>query len=564
LLCCSILLTLVGLGVLIWGLDKGFDITDGGCSVLRYQDIQPSVPCDYWYDHILVKAIVPGSFRSVLDLRWLGFIINLLVSIVFTFAVRSLYLRIHHKEPDLTLMMLSAITGFVASYPGMPSDLSYNSLNQFFLLGSGAGLIFYSSCNDCRAWYSLIITALMISFVYAIKLPSGILITLVAILLITLRSKGLVQPLIFIAALIVFIGILNLAISPGFISHYLKTYRTVVTNQSLHSYSLLYSKTLELSIQLLLGLALSLPVSVLFWLARISSGQWGKMLFTLGGIFGVALFLVRFTLLTIDGEPISSLFIIAIIAFLFYSTILDGLGRRGRFSDLIERYRSIVRYIPVFMMMILLPYIGACGSAVKWNVISKYYFISFTGLIVIMTAGSNLKMRLGASLLMVYVLLASLFVYVQNPFGQSPLYYQTVPYKGIKLDPERRAFMQGLESILQKNSFDPDQGMIVAYTAPGIVYLMNSYHPGGILWKQKREDGYFTNLSVTKLRYKPVVISLHYHPSKEFIDGFDSATGLRFATDYRLVGELPHFDRVSVSFIYFPVELEIRARQVVK
>ena len=546
---------------MIWGLDKGFDVTDGGCSVLRYQQAQPNLPCDYWYDHILVKAIVPKAFRSIIDLRYLGFVLNLLISLSFALAIRALYIRLHSGKPHPGILILCMTAGFIASYPGMPSDLSYNSLNQFFLIGAVSALIYYVAGTAKLGILSLFVSAVMTGFVYAVKLPSGMIFTVVALLVITLRAKGLSMSLYYLAFLILTIAALNIFIKPGFISHYLKTYSSVVSNESLHSFNLLYVESLRLAAQILLTCVLTLPVSVAFWLGNISSASWVKTLSRLFGIFCVALFLMRHLMLTIDGEPLSSQVLVAVIVFQIYSRILGCIGRRGSLSIAVKRYQNVLTYVPLMIVLFFLPYIGAFGSAVKWDIISKYYYITLTGLIwVLIPKEPSFKAKWGISLLILCTIFASIYVYVWHPFGQEALFLQTEPYHGVKIDPQRKEYLLRLERMLKDNSFDPEQGMIVAYTAPGIVYLMGSHHPGGILWKPKRQAGYFTNLSQSKLYYRPVVLSLHYHVLPEFITGFESATGFSFERDYKLVGEIPYPNGVSSSYIYFPMNKVIGLR----
>jgi len=134
---CAILASLV---ILAWGFNKAFDFTDAGYYLLRYQDKQPIEYGGHMYEHILVRAVLPANLRNVTPLRIISVVLNLLSSLLFAFALAKMLKKWTQRKGSFAFVFFMVFAGFVFSYAGSPSELSYNSLTQFFLI-SGAALL---------------------------------------------------------------------------------------------------------------------------------------------------------------------------------------------------------------------------------------------------------------------------------------------------------------------------------------------------------------------------------------------------------------------------------------
>lgn len=145
-----------------------------------------------------------------------------------------------------------------------------------------------------------------------------------------------------------------------------------------------------------------------------------------------------------------------------------------------------------------------------------------------------------------------LFVYVQRPYRSKPLYTQKYDYNGVKYDLDKANFLRQTENILKINGFRAEQGMIVAYKNPGLVYLMKSYHPGGILWSEKTENSYFLMLSKFHCKQKPAVVSINKDISPKFVDKLNAATQWDFYKDYHLVQPYRYYETGGYVYIYLP------------
>lgn len=549
------------LAVLIWGFDKGFDLTDGGCYLLRYQQNQPSEPSEYWYEHILVKAVIPTSLRTVKSFRFIALLVNLLSTFLFALAISKASRKMHGRRISLPLLALMMLPPIVLAIAGLPPELSYNSLNQFFLISSTALLVFSLSYDGFSSLVFAAAAAGFSSLLYLVKLPTGMLMSVfTCIVLLLYGTSRWRRLLVFISFHLIFMLLWSFVFKPNFVLKYYHAYYANYLNGTLHNSALVLQTLREASLMFINTLAIAIPISTAFWLARLKRDN--KILLTLFWCLGLFLLAVFFSLQVIDhvlGFYVLSRFFLMLIFLTIFTAILQHWGLRGSIRESVSLYKPYKRFLPLLPLLIVVPYIGAFGSFVPMDSISKYYYASFMGLIALLAPLLNFKYtKLVLVFLSVYLTVIGLYHYVKFPFGYGPLYKQTVEYKGIKYDPKRAHFLKLTEAILTKNGFNKEQGLIVAYTAPGIVYLNGSYHPGGILWKEFQQEGYFRNLKQCHLTHKPVVMSLLHPPSDEFVSGFNAATGLDFHRDYWLVDPAAYTGVFLPPYIYFPNSAEVK------
>ena len=550
-----IALAVITLAIMIWGFDKGFDFTDGGCYVLRYQQNQPSEPSGYWYEHILVKAIVPSSLRTIKSLRYIGLLLNLLSTFLFALAILITHKKMHGHRISFSLLLLLMLPPIVLSAAGLPGALSYNTLNQFFLITSTALLVF---CISYGGVPSLILAALaagVSSMLYLVKLPTGILMSLFASLLLLFSGTDRWRRLlIFLSSSLAFMFLWSIIFKPNFMLKYYDAYTNNYLNGSIHNPTSLLMSLKDAVLMVLFTLGYATLISTMFLLGHLKRDN--KVQQIVLWCIGLLLLTVYVSLNLINhilGYGVLSNLFLMVIFFLVFAVILQHYSLRGNIVDCIAEYKPYKRYLPLLLLLIVVPYIGAFGSFVSLDAISKYYFVSFMGAIALLFPLLRVKhTKLVVICFSFYLSLIGLYHYVEFPFGYGPLYKQTVEYKGIKYQPERAHFLKLTEEILTKHGFNKDQGLIVAFTQPGIVYLMGTYHPGGILWKIRDLSGYFRNLKQSHLKLKPVVMSLLGAPSDDFVAGFNDATGLDFYRDYWVV-DPAEFQGVNPSpYMYFP------------
>lgn len=555
------LAVIVSLGILVWGFDKGFNLSDGGCYVLRYQDIQPSTPSDYnYFDHFLIKAILPPFLRTIISLRYIGFLINLLSSAFFGCSIFYVYRKAHGKAINVFLLAFMMSAGLVLSYTGLPAELSYNSLNQFFMINCGALLLFTISVPGSRSRILAFLSGVAGCMVFFSKGSSAVVIGIIACIILLLDNPRDWKRLVsFCLPYILALAGLAIIVRPDFIgiAKYLMEFPAD------HSVSNLAQSILNISVTVTTNLISAYLISFFFRKFRTPGVNKTKAMINL--ICGVLLLTVLYTLKFIehidDGFVSSSIFVLT-IGILFFNRVRPQGNTFPKLSGINEYLHRHKYLLLCGLILFLIPYIGAFGSWVTMNWVAKSYYVSFLGLIALLMPynQSRIVTNLVYSFL-IYLVLAGSYLYVFRPYhwepSHKPLYEQTVLYKGIKLTPDRVEYLKKVEAVLKANGFQSEQGMIIPYVAPGIAYLMGTYSVGGILWRPEIQKEYFNLVKRTKVRFKPVIISVYIDPDMQFRRLLRESTGIDFPGDYRKVAEFTCFDNITTTRIYMPYKIEM-------
>ncbi|MCK9309809.1 MAG: hypothetical protein M0P99_06025 [Candidatus Cloacimonetes bacterium] len=556
---------IVGLAILIWGFDKGFDVTDVGFYVLRYQQNQPSEPSGHWFEHIVVKTIIPPSWRTIKSVKYLGLFINLLSTIIFAWAISITHKKMHGHRISFSLLVLMMLPPIVHSVAGLPSGLSYNTLNQLFLIISAALLLLCISYDGVPSLAFAALAAGVSSMLYLAKLPTGLVMSLCASLVLLFSGADRWRRLLtYISSNLVFLFLWSIVFKPNFILKYYDVYINSFVKGSHYSPNMLLRSITETVIVVLITFTIAILISTAFWLFSLKRDS--KIQQTVFLCIGVVLLTVYCSLHVIAhllGYYVLSQLFLMVIFLMIFTAILQHIGLRGNMVDAIAEYKPYKRFLPLLPLLIVVPYLGAFGAYFPMDETSKYYFASFMGAIALLIPLLRFKYtKLVVICLSFYLTSVGLYHYIEFPFKSEPLYKQTVEYKGIKYDPETAHYLKLTEETLTRHGFNKEQGLIVAYGAPGIVYLMGSYHPGGILWAIKDQDEYFRVLKKCHLKLKPLVISIYGASSEVFVAGFNDATGLDFYRDYWLVDPTEFKGISSPPYMYFPYAMEMPAKSL--
>ena len=122
------LITLIVMCVLIWGLNKGFDITDEGFYLLGFQENQELGITMIKFHH-LMKSLFWWIDLNILNLRIIRLVLLAFSSFLLTLTIKSVL----KKKIDLlftfSLLLLSTFLTFCFG----PKSLSYNSLSSSFI-----------------------------------------------------------------------------------------------------------------------------------------------------------------------------------------------------------------------------------------------------------------------------------------------------------------------------------------------------------------------------------------------------------------------------------------------
>lgn len=174
---------LLTLFMLIWGMNRGFDITDEGAYLLGYRYPEENLIALSSADLILGKVfgvLSPG----IVGYRLVRLALTLLASVVFAWGLvrwlNAVQSSPHAAGLDFPAVYLFLSLGNFLSYSFGPQSISYNSLTNALIL-TGAGLIlFLLSVEDARKSQSAavprvcFIIGILIGLLFFIKFPSSL------------------------------------------------------------------------------------------------------------------------------------------------------------------------------------------------------------------------------------------------------------------------------------------------------------------------------------------------------------------------------------------------------
>ncbi len=536
------------LGTLIWGFDKGFLLSDGGFTLLRYQDIQPTDTRSWILDHLIVKALVPSSLRTILGLRYLGFVLNLFSSTIFGLAIYKASKSIFRKNNlRLDLLVLMMLAGFVLSYSFLPSELSYLSLGQFFINISAAMILVSIKSKKIPAISAVCISAVCCSLLVLTRFPSGIALSVIGFVYLIIMNRRELAG-VFLVTFLVLVVMLWFHFNLDY-NWFVHNVRGMLENPDKNHFQVRAIRQVEM-IGILFGafLAAVLVSYSLHVFHKEGVSKARRLVALVVSIFVLTVWLSYSAIQPFFGSYIKSDFLIApsllIVTTHFYKKKILSLSI---LFDIIRKNRETV---VTSLLLFCIPYIGSLGSWGSMNLYSKYNSISHLGLVFLLLPYCRLaKRNILAYVYALLLVIAGSWSYVMNPMGSTPLFKQTHEFRGIRYEPEMAMQLKFISQILRDSGFRNEQGIIAPLT-PGIVYLMDSFSPGGVVWSDRYLEDYLDILRTTELQQNPLVIIYSPGALAGFTEGFKEATGLDINEDYDLISKAS--DNIGVVQIYFP------------
>jgi hypothetical protein len=143
------LLALVLLGVCVWALQRGFDITDEGFYLLSY-----TYPVEYVSSfsafNLLAAKVLPASSVSIVGYRVASLVCALLGATLFSWAFRRWSAaRLGTQLPWAWVLPLFVI-GSVVQYSVLPRTLYYNNLNSLAIAILASSVLYYLAAPTSR------------------------------------------------------------------------------------------------------------------------------------------------------------------------------------------------------------------------------------------------------------------------------------------------------------------------------------------------------------------------------------------------------------------------------
>ena len=562
----SLALAVISLIVLMWGFDKGFILYDGGSYLLRYQDIQPSLTNTWLLEHILVKALIPASLRTIVGLRYIALFLNLFSTMFFAFALTKLTRAINGQRLHPGLLIMLGLSGLTLSYTAMPPELSYNNLSQFFLIAASGSVMLSMSDTGVKANIMVVLAGVLSFLLLLSKIPTGAVYAAIALVVFILSERGpKIKALVYFLSLAFALAAASLVLKPDW-EWFLRSLKVMAGSPETNQFIARVNNIGLLIWALAKSIVFAFVVGMLWRLSNSTRlNDKIKIISLCAVIFALTLYFTLMIIAQAQGLYLTfsyiALPVVLSIINVFFKNGSQTLNS-AKLSNHANAPYQLIKHAPLLAFLFLSPLIGSLGSFVELDRIGAYYLLPVLAIPVLMTAlNGNIVHKAVLLTFMLYLTLMSLWQYIQYPFQHNPLYLHTEEYKGVKYEPVTARYLLTLEQVLKQNGFVREQG-IIAERTPGLVYLMGTFQPGGVLFDNSYLSEYFEHLKQEELKLRPVVIShswAHLNPVEicgelssrsEFEIGLLETTGIDFAAEYDLKACVK--GRYCTTYVYFP------------
>ncbi len=589
-----ILLTyfLFTVGCIIWGMDRGFDISDEGIYMLGFSPLQEKF--DFFMPFF---TIISKSFSwlnpTVITYRWCMFFWVISSSCLFAFAFWS-YLVKSYEQGDLffngkSIFYVIAISNFFSCYGTYPQNLSYNiATNTIMLVMSSLfflALSYQQAFKENQKLFKLAWSAagFLIAVEYFIKPTSAITFLCFFIFSSFLCWRKREQRQLFYISL----WYLSLGVVAGplvyfslfqNISIYLERLPTqanvLLNSSSFHNPKVLAVRYYRELIALLKFLAPLSVVCLLIFMLVISQlsnyrASFKKLLFVIvslicsGLVFVYCLFVRPDVFGLFVREQPRAFFLIGFLLLLFTVYAASCYAHRHP-HGLIQKKRP--QLVIVGLLLFLLPFGAGVGNSL-WVIGQTIIHITpWMGLIMLLLLGINREERLRCFIWPFILILVSwlqikfLQGYVSEPYHlPKGLLYQTesispsVPNaKLLKVDSETKALYEGLSQLLKEAKFKPGDPILGLFDIAGLVYIVGGISPGSPLFMPYREEfqlncSYLTQSKVDKTK---LILLVNSTIDADFINCMKQ-NNILFPENYIAIGKVsnPYDYRPGMDFV---------------
>ncbi|MBN3582998.1 hypothetical protein JYB64_11430 [Algoriphagus aestuarii] len=482
--------SLIVLALILFSLNKGFDLTDEGMYMLLLDPLQDNKAGIYHYDLFfkLFYQLTHVEFGIVGSrlLRLFSYILASFACILFwrNFNQNS------NLNWELGLILLMAL---FSGYAFLPPSLSYNSLSVtlacFWLM-----LISYPKFN--QALFFLI--GLVLALLVYVKITAAICLLILSLIVLGWQKKLnwksiFTLPIPFIVLECLFILVLN----ESAISRMKETMQ-MMASRSDYEWTLLIKNNL-------VGLFwIGLVAIPAFVIAKVR--DFSSNVFIIIPIAAVGL-VFYFTKITDEWSHF----------FMLASAALIG-NSAAKFD-----WKSKSKNQNLFLLLaLILPFALHIGSNVYWLRLGIHYWVFWILALVFMIQSNPALLKLLKAGIPLVTLLLVLNGIWWKPFGTEALWnfntkWEYKPGKSILLNPEMHAILNDLQSKLIGI---PDSQVIAVYRNPGWLYLLNRHSvnsPG--IWDKEQLNALYPDFpnGLSAILYFPYQDLPNFH-SNDFVE----------------------------------------------
>lgn len=481
----------------VYMLNKGFSIWDEGYYLQSYQMAYQGYFAHFNNTPFVVAKLFEWAHPGIVGYRLIHLVLNITGYCLFTLAIVRQLETLWIKAGSLTKWMPFAVAIYAAQYSFQLSvtTLSYNHLNEFFLLMSQAALLFALQTNtfNKNTILLLVMSGAFAAFTAYIKPPTFILLVTIDVIVVAIY---LVKEEVGKYLAIYFVGLIGaILLSLVWImtpAEWLVYFEFIGAHKT-HSPMEVVTSFIESGWTMLsLSGSLILWSVTAIWLS-INRGKWLNRSKAVYFVY-LALILVayvrcarEFYLILLPKEIWTSFqlhwwYLLTYSAtFLLAATIISTVGAVLTYRTLAKDYKG--KFYLMVSVLILNPIICSIGTAngfgqVQIHLVSWMLLICMSSLIV--ARGNVVEIKIYAAMIFIScVLVAAMYFYRQilpgNFSDQGTLSEQKYqiqskgPLGGIYVNKPTFELYENLSALLDKY---PRAATLVFFDAPGLQYAL--------------------------------------------------------------------------------------------
>ncbi len=499
--------------ILLWGIDKGFDITDEGFAMLLYK-----YPQEYTFTgstfHILGSKLFAWLNPDIITYRFLRLVFSIFAALVFSWGFwiwlrKNDFVQSHSPVNFITLSAFSVL-GCLASYSLSHYIASYNAINSHLMLVATGILLFILSDEPQKFFQTkisqllLVSVGIIIALQFFVKFSSAISFLIVSMLLLLVYFRRLmiiVYPLIgiIIGSLLYFTFFQDYQ---SWLSGSVESIKQTGSTDTygpiplLGKYVTHFSMISQHLILAFLPLFLGLFLSVRLLLAYQAHQLLKKRYILIGTAIFLYIFFIYqgYHLELYKGSRLHSIYweksahIYIVVLFACLSALLALLWDNilGLFS--IKK----LNILGVILLLLAIPIMGMVGTNNVSSTAFVPYLTAWFALIMIFVLYLNqrVKIHLISSIIIITVAFIMLSKTIDGVIyshyrladirrNQTETIEGIKALKGIKVDIQTKQFFEKLNHIIKKKTdFKEGDPILAAYDMPGIVYALGGISPG--------------------------------------------------------------------------------------
>ena len=552
--------------LLIWGLDKGFDLSDEG-----YYLMCLTFPSEYFAANQWGNSIVGQVFG------WMnpGIIFYRVIRLILT-ATSSLYLA-HHlnlfiKEQvvkqanyvNFFVVFATVFSGAVLSYSIYPASISYNSLSVIllqFIVGKIVYIINTEDNNKTIFNLSLVGTGILLMMLFVAKISTGLFMALIVFAGINYRRilckssyRETIMDLLFLTTGGVIVAIILSVIDVPIFSRFELILEEVKfrTGEKIANHIYGYYTSISSSLAQVRNQIFWAP-PLLFCLGALSRWKGNQFVFVLQISLVILVFLYIIYLAITENYFDNTYTMLNPYIMMLLSTVAlcAGVSILGaQRLKLSHSKTKTARILFIVAVLFITPLAGTMGTDNPLSIQAILFLFSWSSLIlVLLVLFSEITNNQAVSyiILLTVFVLASFQLYigmVNHPYRISQSLRsltKKLPNHNVYVDDKTYEFITRIEEELQGLKLEDNHPMLDINTLPGVVFLLNGKSPGTV-WSRKNISTW-QGKRLLESEMKGLQKTILFLPSNGISKNYASILnqkGIQYPQNYTTLREVKH------------------------